>query len=103
MRPQVGKRASEYKPPKEIPKTAARLFVESRMRHNIATREDYLVMRDVASAMNMNALEQRILTRRKILALITSNIGREKLVEMIEKEIDLDRHRMAKYFQTPIP
>jgi len=42
MRPQVGKRAGLYKPPKEVPKTKARLFVESRKKHNLSMREEYL-------------------------------------------------------------
>ena len=99
MRPQVGKRASQYKPPKEDPKTQTRLYVESRMKHNIATKEDYLVMRDVATAINMNALEQRIIAKKHILGLLGKGVSREKLIGMIEKEIDLDRHRLTKYYQ----
>ena len=98
MRPQVGKRAAQYKPPQEIAKTRARLFVESRMKHNIATKEDYLVMRDVAAAINMNALEQRIHASKKILERIQQGLTHAKLIEWIEKEIDLDRHRLGKYF-----
>ena len=57
MRPQVGKGAREYKPPVEKPKSKARLFVESRKKHNLSMKEDYLTYGDVAVAMNMNALE----------------------------------------------
>ncbi|MEJ2594842.1 MAG: hypothetical protein P8100_06880 [bacterium] len=97
MRPQVGKRAAQYKPPKEKPRTRTRLFVESRMKHNIATKEDYLIMRDVATAINMNALEQRIIARKRILNLARKELTRDKLIGIIEKEIDLDRHRLTKY------
>ena len=98
MRPQVGKRSGEYKPPKEIPKTKARLFVESKQKYNMATKEDYLVVRDVAAAINMNALEQRMIAKQKILKLINKNLSKEKLVELIEKDMDLDRHRLTKYY-----
>ena len=98
MRPQVGKGAREYKAPKEIPKTRTRLFVESKQKYNMATKEDYLVLRDVAAAINMNALEQRMIAKQKILKLINKNLSKEKLVELIEKEMDLDRHRLTKYY-----
>ena len=98
MRPQVGKGAREYKAPKELPKTRARLFIERKQKYNIATKEDYLVMRDVATAINMNALEQRMIAKQKILKLMNKNLAKEKLIELIEKEIDLDRHRLTKYY-----
>lgn len=101
MRPQVGKGAREYKPPKEIPKTKARLFVEARMKHNLSMREDYLSMKDVAVAMNMNALEQRLIVKRKMLKLIEKDFPKDKLISIIEKEIDLDRHRLTKYYHIP--
>ena len=98
MRPRVGKGAREYKAPKELPKTRTRQFVERKQKYNIATKEDYLVMRDVAAAINMNALEQRMIAKQKILKLINKNLSKEKLVELIEKDMDLDRHRLTKYY-----
>ena len=98
MRPQVGKRASLYKPPKEVPKTKARLFVESRKKHNLSMKEEYLSMRDVAVAMNMSALEQRMITKQKILKLIEKDMPKRKLIELIEEEIHFDRHRLVKYY-----
>ena len=98
MRPQVGKRARnmEKKPPGK-PKTKARHFIESRMKHSIALKDDYLLMKDVAVAMNMNALEQRMITKRKILKNLEEGMPRDALIEMLEKEIDMERHRLVKY------
>ncbi len=101
MRPQVGKGAGLYKPLKEVPKTKARLFVESRKKHNLSMKVDYLSMKDVAVAMNMNALEQRLITKRKILRLIEKDMAKAELITLIENEIDLDRHRLTKYYHIP--
>ena len=98
MRPQVGKRAGLYKPPKEVPKTKARLFVESRKKHSMSMKEEYLTYRDVAAAINMNALEQRMITKKKILKLIEKGLPKGKLIEVIEEEIHIDRHRLVKYY-----
>ena len=99
MRPQVGKRAGLYKPPKEVPKTKARLFVESRKKYDLTMKEDYLPYRDVAAAMNMNALEQRMITKQKILKLIEKGLPKEKLIEILEEEIHFDRHRLVKFYK----
>ena len=98
MRPQVGKGAREYKPPKEVLKTKARLFVEARKKHNLSMKEDYLTYRDVAVAMNMNALEQRMIAKQKILKLIEKGLPKNKLIELIEEDIHLDKHRLTNYF-----
>lgn len=99
MRPQVGKGASLYKPVKEVQKTKARLFVENRTKHNLSIKEDYLTLKDVAVAMNMNALEQRMIVKRRILKLIGKGLPKDGLIAMLEKEIDLDRHRFTKYYK----
>jgi hypothetical protein len=98
MNPRVGRRASQYKPPKEKPKTKARLFIESKVQHNLSMKEDYLRMRDVAVAINMNALEQRMLTKQQILRIIESDLPKRILIEKLEEEIHLDRHRLVKYY-----
>ena len=49
----------------------------------MATKEDYLVLRDVAADINMNALEKRMIAKQKILKLINKNLSKEKLVELI--------------------
>lgn len=99
MNPRVGKRAGQYVPPVEKPKTRARLFIESRKQHNLSMKEDYLRMRDVEKAINMNALEQRLITKQKILKMLDSKLPKEKLVEKLEEEIHIDRHRLTKYYR----
>lgn len=99
MRPQVGKGAREYVPPKTIIKTKARIFIESRIRHNISVGEDYLVMKDIETAINMNALEQRMKAKKEMLRLIEKEMPKERLIKLIEDEIDLDRHRLVKYLK----
>lgn len=99
MRPQVGKRAQNMvETPKQPLKTKARQFVESKLKYNMATKEDYLTMRNVASAINMNALEQRIIAKEKILNMISKGITLEQLVEVLENENQLDRHRLVKNY-----
>ena len=98
MRPQVGKRARAYEAPKEVTKKKARLFVESRQKYNMATKEDYLVVKDVAVALNMNALEQRMLAKQKMIQLLNKNLSREKIIEQIEEELAVDLHRLKKYY-----
>ena len=88
-----------YKAPKEKPKTKARQYIESKQKYNIATKEDYLRIGDVAIAINMNALEQRMLAKMQVLKSLEREISINKLIEMLEKEIDLDRHRLVKYYK----
>ena len=61
-------------------------------------KEDYLRYNDVAAAINMNALEQRMLTKEKLLRSLNAGVPRETLIKMLEGEIDLDRHRLVKYY-----
>lgn len=93
MNPRVGSRASQYVAPVEKPKTKAHLFIESRIQHNLSMKEDYLRMKDVATAINMNALEQRLTSKQKVLKLLKSNLPKEKLIEKLEEEMHIDRHR----------
>jgi hypothetical protein len=99
MNPRVGKRAGQYVPPAEKPKTKSRLFIESRKQHNMSMKEDYLRMQDVEKAINMNALEQRLVTKLKILKMLESKLPKEKLAEKLEEEIHLDWHRLKKYYR----
>lgn len=98
MRPQVGKRAMNMNMPYEKPKTKARRFIESKKQHNLSMKEDYMRMKDVETAINMNALEQRMITRQKMLKMLESSLPKEKLIEKLEEEIHIDRHRLVKYY-----
>jgi len=101
MRPWHKRRGVEQ-PKEEKPKTKARLFVESRKKHNLSMKEDYLSYKDVAVAINMNALEQRMITKQKILQSLELGIPRETIIKMLEEEIHLDRHRLTKYYPKKI-
>lgn len=95
MRSQIGKRAKKAdEQEKQI--TLSREFVESRLRKNLTIHEEYLLLRDVKTAININAIEQRILTRNKMLKLLDQNIGQEKLKVILEEENHFDRHRVTK-------
>ena len=83
MRPQVGKRAALYKPPPEIKKTKFRLFVESRIRQNLSVGRDFILYHDVTKAININALEQRMITKQKVVKLIEKGCSKEKLITML--------------------
>ena len=98
MRLQIGKRTDLYKPPKEVPKTKVRLFVESRMKHNLSIKEDYLSSPEVITAININALEQRMITMQKVIKLLDNGYSEEKLISLLEKEIHIDLHRLTKNY-----
>ena len=95
MRPQIGKRAKKAEP-QEKPKTLSREYVETNIRKNLTIREAYLVVEDVKTAININTIEQRILTRNKVIALIKRKYSSEKLLEQLEEENHFDRHRMTR-------
>ena len=95
MRPQIGKRAKNQGE-KQKPKTLSREFVENNIRKNITIREEYLVLDDVKTAININAIEQRILARNNMLKLLRQKITTEKLIQIIEEQNHYDRHRMTR-------
>ncbi|MFP4470833.1 MAG: hypothetical protein ACLFPE_09120 [Bacteroidales bacterium] len=95
MRPQIGKRAKKTEP-QEKAKTLSREFVETNIRKNLTIREEYLILDDVKTAININAIEQRILTRNKVIALIKRKFSPEKLLEQLVEENHFDRHRMTR-------
>ena len=99
MRLQIGKRTDLYKPPKEVPKTKVRLFVESRLKHNLSIKEDYLSSPEVMTAININALEQRMITMQKVIKLLDKGYSKEKLVSLLEEEIHLDLHLLPKNYK----
>lgn len=95
MRSQIGKRAKKQEE-KHQPKTLSREFVENNLRKSISIREEYLVLNDVKTAININAVEQRILARNNVLKLLRQKITSEKLIEIIEEQNHYDRHRMTR-------
>ena len=61
-------------------------------------KEDYLNFNDVAIAINMNTLEQRMISKQKILRSLELGVPRETIIKILEEEIHLDRHRTVKYY-----
>jgi hypothetical protein len=46
----------------------------------------------------MNALEQRMATKQKIVKLLEQGYSKEKLKSLLEEETHIDRHRLNKYY-----
>jgi intein-encoded DNA endonuclease-like protein len=95
MRPQVGKRANKTQDA-EKEKTLSREFIEKNLKKNLAIREEYLSLEDIKTAININAIEQRIYARNKILHWLKENYPTTSIIEKIEEENHFDRHRMNK-------
>ena len=95
MRPQVGKRAKKNQDA-EKEKTLSREFIEKNLKKNLAIREEYLSLEDIKTAININAIEQRIYARNKILHWLKENYPTTLIIEKIEEENHFDRHRMNK-------
>jgi hypothetical protein len=95
MRPQVGKRAKKNQDA-EKEKTLSREFIEKNLKKNLAIREEYLSLEDIKTAININAIEQRIYARNKILHWLKENYPTTSIIEKIEEENHFDRHRMNK-------
>ncbi|MDZ7774487.1 MAG: hypothetical protein U5L09_02165 [Bacteroidales bacterium] len=97
MRRQIGKRA--VKPEKE---TSGKLkvvsFVEENTQNNLVMRRDHLYLEDVKIAMNINTLEQRILLRKQILALLNNGISHDRLTQLLLQANEKDIHLMVKNY-----
>jgi hypothetical protein len=95
MRPQIGKRAQQ---PSEQEKelTLSREFIENNLRKNLTIREEYLPLAEIKTAININAIEQRILIRKKVIKLLHQDIERDAIIQKLLEENHYDRHRMMK-------
>ncbi len=95
MRPQIGKRADRSEEA-SVEKTLSREFIEKNLRKNLAIREEYLPLQEIKTAININAIEQRIFTRNRMIHFLKENISQETLIKKLEDENHFDRHRMMK-------
>jgi|GEM_PF-2948086 len=95
MRPQIGKRTQRTNNP-EKEKTLSREFIENNLRKNLTIREEYLPLEEIKTAININAIEQRIFVRKKIIKLLQQDLERDALIQKLLEEIHFDRHRMMK-------
>jgi len=95
MRPQIGKRA-QRSDDQEQQKTLSREYVENNLRKNLTIREEYLPLADIKTAININAIEQRILTRKKVIKLLHQDYERDEIINKLLEENHFDRHRITK-------
>lgn len=91
-------RRGPYKPKPEKHKTRSRLYIESCKKHNLSMKEEYLTYNDVAKAINMNTLEQRIMLKKKILRWLELGIPKETIMGMLSEGAEMDRHKLVKYY-----
>jgi len=95
MRPQIGKRAKkETGRNKQI--TLSCEFIEKNLKKNLAIREEYLSFEDVKTAININAIEQRIFARSIIMNWLKEHYPASRIIEKIEEANHFDQHRMNK-------
>jgi hypothetical protein len=95
MRPQIGKRA-QHLSGQEKEKTLSREFIENNLRKNLTIREEYLPLAEIKTAININAIEQRILVRKKLIKLLHQDIERDAIISKLLEENHYDRHRITK-------
>ncbi|OQX81641.1 MAG: hypothetical protein B6D64_01790 [Bacteroidetes bacterium 4484_276] len=95
MRPQIGKRAQRNSV-QEKGKTLSREYIEKNLRKNLTIREEYLPLEDIKTAININAMEQRIFARKRVIKLLQQNLSPGIIIQKLEEENHFDRHRMIK-------
>ncbi len=95
MRPQIGKRAQRNSK-NEKEKTLSREFIENNLRKNLTIREEYLPLAAIKTAININAIEQRIFIRKKFIKLLQQGHQPKSIIQQLLEENHFDRHRMMK-------
>jgi len=101
MRRQIGNRAQ--KPKQEKDKFLSVSYVKENVQNNLALRRDHLYLEDVKNAININALEQRILLRKELLQILESDMPVRVIKQRIFKELERDRHRLLKGYRLRLP
>lgn len=101
MRRQIGSRAQ--KPKEEKDKYLSVRYVRENIHNNLALRRDHLYLEDVKNAININALEQRILLRRDLLQMLESEMPIPIIKQRIFKELERDRHMLLKKYWLRLP
>lgn len=96
MRRQIGKRA--IKPKEQEQKLKAVEFIENNTQSNLALRREHVYLEDVKVAININALEQRILLRKYVLTLLDKQIPAERVKTLMSEANEKDLHLMIKRF-----
>jgi hypothetical protein len=101
MNPRIGKR-SKYNTGEDKIKPKAVSYIELNTKKNITIRQEYLYLEDVKTAMNIHHLETSIQLKRWLLNELVSEPGTEKLIGILERSIDHDRHRLQKNYRITI-
>ncbi|MCF8309115.1 MAG: hypothetical protein K9I68_08910 [Bacteroidales bacterium] len=101
MRRQIGKRAQKAGEHKD--KFLSVSYVKENTQNNLALRRDHLYLEDVKNAININALEQRILLRKDLLRMLESDMPLSVIKQRIFKDLETDRHTLMKRYHLKVP
>lgn len=96
MNPRIGKRSVLNLQDRKAKKKVVS-FVENNSHKVIGIREEFVYLEDVKTAMNINALEQRMTTKQWILSMLEKNYEKDYLIQKISESAELDRHRLVRY------
>lgn len=96
MNPRIGRR-STLSSERRRTKNKVVNFIENNSHKVIGIREEFVYLEDVKTAMNINALEQRMGTKKWVLELLNKKYDKDYLVRKINESAELDRHRLLRY------
>ena len=98
MNPRIGRR-SLYNKLEKKPKPAVVEFVERNTKKNITMKQEFLYLEDVKTAINIQHLELHIRLKRWLIGQMKTEPTHGKLITILEKSVEQDRHRLQKKFK----
>jgi hypothetical protein len=101
MHPRIGKR-SKYNQTEKKPESKAVEFIVLNTKKSITLKQEYLYLEDVKTALNIHHLEQNIVLKRWLVGQIQTGQPTDKLVGLLEKSFEQDRHRLQKMYKISI-
>ena len=96
MNPRIGRRSTLNLEKRQI-KNKVVSFIEKNSHKVIGIREEFVYLEDVKTAMNINALEQRMGTKKWVLELLNKKYDKDYIIRKINESAELDRHRLFRY------
>ncbi len=96
MNPRIGKRSVINKEDRRLEAKVVD-FVQDNTHKVIGIREEFVYLDDVKVAMNINALEQRMITKQWLLGILEKDYNKDYVINKIKESAELDRHRLVKY------
>jgi hypothetical protein len=102
MKPSHGKRSSTYYHPEEKKPSAVRTFIELNTHHNISMKREYVYIKDVKEAININTLEERIKLKRWLVKQLQACKTTEELINVLFESAEKDRHRLQKNYKITV-